>query len=56
MLNKMNCEKQYQYCNNSDVRLCQMKSASKPKTVFEGDKVYLCQECRRMQQGQFKYV
>lgn len=52
----MDCQKKWTYCNNQNVRLCQMKSASNPKTVFEGKKIYLCEECRKSEQGQFKFV
>ena len=52
----MNCQKKAKYCNNQNVKLCQMKSASNPKTVFEGKEIYLCQECRKWEQGQFKFV
>lgn len=52
----IDCQKQGQYCNNTNVRLCQMKSASNPKNIFEDAKLYICKECRQLQQGQFKYV
>lgn len=52
----MKCQEKSKYCNNEDVRLCQMKSASRPVNVYEGKKVYMCKECRAMQQGQYKFV
>ena len=49
----MKCQIKSTYCNNKNLRLCQMKSS---RNVYEGAKLYLCEECRKMQNGQFKFA
>lgn len=52
----MKCQGGHSYCDGKDIRLVQMKSASLKGNVFEGQKLYLCAECRKFENGQFKFV
>lgn len=54
----MNCEKKSIWCINNNVKLCQMKSkgGGKGGNVYEGKKIYMCSECRKFENGQFKIV
>jgi hypothetical protein len=57
--NTMECQEKSQFCNNKNVKLCQMKSNKGGITranVYEGKIVAMCGECRKMQNGQFKFV
>lgn len=50
------CERNSSICKGNDLRLCQMKSASNPKNVYKGRIILMCQECRQMERGQYKFV
>lgn len=57
----VNCDKHglAKWCNNKDVKLVQMRSqAASPAGTnkFEGPQVYMCQECRKSNNGAFKII
>lgn len=58
----MECSKRgvSHWCNGKDVKVVQLKSVptayDRSKNVFKGDVVYMCQECRKSNTGQFKIV
>lgn len=55
----MICQGKSGYCNNQDIRKCQMKSSANTMhggNVFNGKILYLCRECRKLENGQFKLV
>lgn len=55
--NNMRGRQGYHDCNSKGIKLCQLKSASKPKNVYEGEKVLICANCRRgIENGGFKIV
>lgn len=54
----MNCEEKGRYCDNQDVKLCQMKShrqGTMKANVYKGKIIAMCAECRKSQNGQFKF-
>lgn len=56
-----NCDKSNlaKWCNNKVVKLVQMRSqAAGPAGTnkFEGPQVYMCQECRKSNNGMFKII
>lgn len=48
-----NCELKSTYCNNKYVKLIRRKSEH---NIFDGDLRYWCEECRKLQNGQFKLI
>lgn len=58
----MECSKSgvNRWCNGKDVKLVRLKSKPaegyRAVNVYEGAEVYMCQECRKCNTGQFKIV
>ncbi len=51
------CEYKSQWCEpKNDVKLCQMKSQSRPYNVYKGQVFNICKECRKALNGSFKIV
>lgn len=52
-MSTQSCEKKFKFCCNSDLKLCRMKSG---RNRFEGEIIWLCRQCRKAENGQFKLV
>lgn len=60
MSSSQDCQRRSVWCNDENVKLCQMKSSSGGVTgggnTYEGRLIWMCAQCRKLENGQFKFV